>query len=117
MGMGIGEASRELAALQELFESGEWAPSGPERTCASLILIAHPRTKTADALVEGLRIAGPDAAQPGDDRLARVVVRCAIALRQNQPSGNGARLVQDLYDLLNHIVAAPRARRRLLNRS
>jgi hypothetical protein len=116
MGMRIDEASRELAALQDLFESGEWTPSGPERTCASAIL-ARPGTEPADALVAGLRIAGPDAAKPGDDRLARVVVRCATALRLNQPSDDGVRLAQDLHVLLNHIVAAPRARRGLLNRS
>lgn len=115
--MGIDEANSELAALQDLMESGQWVPSGPERTCAAAILNARPGTDPSDALVDGLRVAGPNAAQVGDDRLARVVVRCAAALRQSSQSEAGLSLVQDLRALLNLVVDAPREPSSLLRRS
>jgi len=107
MGVGISDASRELAELQDLMESGDWVPSDPERTIAAVILNSEPRTDASDALVRGVRVAGPDAAQPGADRLARVVVRCAAALRQSPRSDEGLRLVQDLRSLLHLVVALP----------
>ncbi|MFF4276190.1 hypothetical protein [Streptomyces sp. NPDC001536] len=116
MGMDISKASLALAALQKAFESGEWAPSELERRCARTILEAPPKTAAADALVKGLLTVGPDAAQQGDDRLAQVVVRCTAALRQNQPSDDRVRLVQDLHALLNLIVTVPPGWRSLLNR-
>lgn len=103
-------ATSELAELRDLAESGQWVPTGPERTCAAVILNARPGTDAADALVQGLHVAGPDAARPGADRLARVVVRCAAALRQSPPSEASLSLVQDVRALLNLVVAAPRER-------
>lgn len=111
--MGIDKATSELTELRDLVESGQWVPTGPERTCAAVILNARPGTDAADALVQGLHVAGPDAARPGADRLARVVVQCAAVLRQSPPSDASLSLVQDVRALLNLVVAAPLKRQQV----
>jgi hypothetical protein len=105
MGVTIEQASRELAHLKDALDAGHWSPSGLERACARSILEAA-AAPSADAIVAGVRDAGPDMAQPGGDLLAKALVRCAAAMRQT-PGGSdrSVRLGQELRAVLTEVTA------------
>jgi len=101
------DATGRIRALLDALTDGSWTPSTPESTCAAVILTAPPRTAPADAVVDGLRAAGPDVA-PGGGQLAPALAQCARLLRAADftVSKEGQELRASLDELLRGMVAA-----------
>ncbi|MDX3025413.1 hypothetical protein [Streptomyces acidiscabies] len=114
----LADATARLQALLDGLENGSWTPGPPESTCAAVVLTAPPRTLPADALVDGLRAAGPTVAPVGG-QFAPALARCATLLRSSSfpLSEDGQQLRTLLDELLNAILEAtppPSWARRLL---
>jgi hypothetical protein len=101
------DATARVQALLDALADGSWTPSTAESTCAAVILTAPPRTPPADAVVEGLRAAGPDVAPVGG-QAAPALVQCARLLRASgfAVSKEGQELRAALNELLTGMVAA-----------
>ncbi|MEU9174883.1 hypothetical protein AB0D34_45230 [Streptomyces sp. NPDC048420] len=97
------EAAARLQSLLEDLESGSWVPTRLEQRCAEVILDAPPRTPPVEAVVEGMRAAGPGIAPPGEaNPYATALVQAATLLRTNgfPTSPDGQQLLGDLRALL-----------------
>ncbi|MDX3165793.1 hypothetical protein PV516_18585 [Streptomyces scabiei] len=104
------QATARLRTLLEGLEEGLWEPSSPERTCAAVILTAAPRTSPVDAVLGGMRAAGPDIAPAGETNVfAAALVESTVLLRGTDfpTSKEGQQLLADLNALLNGIIVAP----------
>jgi hypothetical protein len=101
------DAMDRLQALAGALADGSWTPGTPESMCAAVVLTSSPRTKPADAIVDGLRAAGPEVAPVGG-RLAPALAQCAQLLRSSAftVSKDGQYLRAVLDELLKGIVAA-----------
>ena len=114
------EAIERLKALLDGLAAGSWTPGTPESTCAAVILTAPPQTPPADALVDGLRVAGPQVAPTGS-LFAPALAQCAALLRSQAviQSPDGQRMREVVEELMSQIIAAtppPSWARRLLQR-
>lgn len=101
------QATARLRDLREGLENGTWRPGRPEWRCAAAILDAVPKTLPVDAVVEGLRAAGPTVAPAGEANLfAAALVRSATLLRSDdfRASKEGQQLLADMRALLEEVT-------------
>lgn len=101
------QATARLRGLREGLENGTWSPSRPERRCAAAVLDAAPKTPPVDAVLEGMRTAGPAVSPTGEANLfASALVRSATLLRSEgfRSSKEGQQLLADMRALLEEVT-------------
>lgn len=101
------QATARLRDLREALENGTWRPSRPERTCAAAILDAPAKTPPVDAVLEGMRTAGPAISPTGEANLfATALVRSATLLRSEgfRSSKEGQQLLADMRALFEEVT-------------
>ncbi|MDQ0964562.1 hypothetical protein QFZ66_008530 [Streptomyces sp. B4I13] len=102
-----GQVTARLRNLLEDLESGTWSPSRAEQTCAAAVLDTVPGTPPVDALLAGMRTAGPGISPAGEtNEFAAALVQSATLLRTEgyAATDEGEQLVAALRALLDEVT-------------